>query len=334
MELVEKEAQYKGWMVNLSFFSDNSFVLDNIEILYDLINYIARSYENYIHINKTDIDYTKFTLEDNLPLVQEFFNRHGFNLNLDKMIKNGNIIFDHFDKKRDYYGAKTDGSSYYGADNKKIVSINVNSSLYDGIVLTHEIMHYLNQPDDKRGIVSDLLTEACSFASELVFCDEIKDMGYVNDYKLCLLYIMNTIYKMAIDINPIYKIIYLYKMSGKINSCAYDKIFNDGKYSIVMDRFNEYTDLRCNVFRDTWYIIGIPIAIYLYLETKHDKSNFKYIKILNDNLNQKGFFECLSLIDMSDYRKKIELSTLEFLKVLDDIYQKDDVIRKKKLVRD
>ena len=49
-------------------------------------------------------------------------------------------------------------------------------------VLVHEIIHYINQPeDDNRNYVSDYLTEAVSYSYELMFLDSFLKSDYKED---------------------------------------------------------------------------------------------------------------------------------------------------------
>ena len=53
----EKLEQYKNWMCNLSFFNNHSFIIENIENLWQLTNYIEFSFSKYIDDKYNDMAY-------------------------------------------------------------------------------------------------------------------------------------------------------------------------------------------------------------------------------------------------------------------------------------
>lgn len=153
----ERIKEYKDWFENLSFFSYNSFVLDEIEKLWNLLNYIYTNYSEVlkrIEFEKNDISYVG--LEENISMVQQFFDKHNINVSIKELIESGKFIF----KKRDeFFSKEPAGYSYYDQEKNKKIEILLENKIIDGCVIIHEIMHYLNQPEIERNFVSDLLAE-------------------------------------------------------------------------------------------------------------------------------------------------------------------------------
>ena len=90
----ERIKDYKDWFENLSFFSFNSFILDEIENLWNLLNYI---YSNYLEVlksvefEKNDISFV--SLEENISMAQQFFDKYHINISIKDMIKTNILTF-------------------------------------------------------------------------------------------------------------------------------------------------------------------------------------------------------------------------------------------------
>lgn len=324
----EKIEQYKTWMDNLSFFDNHSFVIDNIENLWNLTNYIGYSFSKYIkYYQKENNTYSNINLNETITLAQDFFFDHNFNINVAQMIKDNTLIINEkaINKRNDFNGTEQDGISYYDENHNKVAAINSQKTINDSIVIIHELLHYLNQPPYKRNGVSDLLTEAISYGAELIFCEELKNKKYKEDCESHFKNIAILTYKYAYSIYNIYKIVYLYKEKNDITEEKYNELYNDNQYLNTMKDFEKYTELHCSIFRDTWYMIGLPLAIYLLEEYKKDKNNIKYIHILNENINKKDLKWCMNAIginNISILKEKIKTSIENFKVSLDDIYLK------------
>lgn len=331
----EKLNQYKNWMSNLSFFNYHSFIIDNIENLWQLTNFIGFSFSEYAN-NRYNVkfDYSTISLDETIDLASNFFLNHGFDINIKQMIENKILILNtNVTKKIDsYYGIKEDGISDYDENHNKIVTINLEGTIYDSIIIIHELMHYLNQPLNKRNEVSDLLTEAVSYGAEFIFCEDLKNQKYSKDRELHFKCLEKTIYNYACNIYYIYKIIYLYKIKGDITEEKYNELYNDNQYLNTMKKFEEYVERKKLIFHDTWYILGLTLSIYILEQYRENNDNIKYIHFLNDNINDKSFEECLKIIDINDinsFKEKIKKSVKSFKNLLDDIYLNAGIKEKK-----
>ena len=186
----ERINTYKDWFENMSFFSFNSFVLDEIENLWNLSNYIYYKYVEVIkNIKFEKYDFSYVSLEENISLAQQFLDKHNIKISIKELIANGNIVFKIIDEKI------KDGKSYYDKDNKKMIEIYLHNNIIDSCILIHEIMHYLNQPESKRNFVSDLLTESLSYGMEFIYIEELKQIKYSNDLSMFMKFGTPTILK-------------------------------------------------------------------------------------------------------------------------------------------
>lgn len=322
----ERINQYKVWFDNLSFFGNNSFVFDEIENLWNLINYISNKYEKfcYVHIDKKT-SYTKLDEKECIKLAQNFFDNHHINLNINELIQNGTIILKKKDSEKtdDFYYSTLDGSSYYDENNNRKLVVVMEGTIFDCAILIHEIMHYRNQPNGKRNFVNDLITESLSYVMELIFFEDLLDSVYNTDRSLHFRLFEKLMYIYAYRIYYIYKIILLYKREDDISKEKYDKIFIDGKYEQALEKFEEYVSKKRSVLRDTWMIIGLPLAIYMLDEYKKNKNFFELIEQMNIDINEKSIEECLSIININSREElinKIKNSTNSFIELLDKLY--------------
>lgn len=313
----ERINTYKEWFKNMSFFSFNSFILDEIENLWNLSNYIYYKYVEVIkNIKFEKYDFSYVSLEENISLAQQFLDKHNINVSIKELIANGNIIF----KKIDDRTTKSkDGISYYDKDNKRVIEIYLHNNIIDSCILIHEIMHYLNQPESKRNFVSDLLTESLSYGMEFIYIEELKQIKYGNDLSMFMKFGVPTILKYMDKVYYCYKLILIYKKEKDISLETYSKFFNDNNYEKTIDYFEEYVKEHNLVVEDTWNVIGFPIAIYILETYKKDSSIIKKLMKYNDAINEKSYQECLDIIGLNietEFTDKVKLSTASFLSSL------------------
>ena len=310
----ERINTYKNWFDNMSFFSFNSFILDEIENLWNLSNYI---YYEYIEVVKKikfeKYDFSYVSLEDNISLAQQFLDKHHINISIKELIANGNIVFKRIGEKI------KDGTSYYDKDNKRMIEIYLHNNIIDSCILIHEIMHYLNQPESKRDFVSDLLTESLSYGMEFIYIEELKQIKYSNDLNIFMKFVVPTILKCMDKVYYCYKLILLYKKEKDISLEAYNKVFKDKNYEKTIDCFEQYVIDKNSVINDTWNVLGFPIAIYILETYRKDNDFIKILMEYNKAINEKSYQECLNIIGLNietEFTDKIKLSTASFLDTL------------------
>ena len=328
--MIDKERLdlYKTWFDNMSFFGHNSFILDTIEDLWNLTNYIIGKYRDFCNYNiDKNTTYTNMTKEDTITLVKHFLSSHDINLKLKKLIEDGVLMLENdvFETKdvNNFFNCKKDGFSHYDKDNKKIMFINMENTIFDGATMVHELMHYRNQPDNKRNFISDLLTEALSYGVELIFFEDLKDTIYHEDRSLHFKLFEKLMYNYMYRIRYIYKIILLYKRTKDINEDLYNEIFDDGDYEITMKYFDLYVQQRECILQNTWMVIGLPLAIYILEEYKKDHNFFNSVELFNSSLNTKSLDDCLRALKINnqdDLKAKIKCSNNSFIESLRKLY--------------
>ena len=98
-------------------------------------------------------------------------------------------------------------------------------------------MHFLNQPEDKRNFVSDLLTESLSYGMEFIYIEELKQIKYSNDLNIFMKFVASTILKYMDKVYFCYKLILLYKKDNNFIKILmeYNKVINEKSYQECLD---------------------------------------------------------------------------------------------------
>lgn len=328
MEDLEKIEQYQIWFDNLSFFGGNTFILDAIEDLWKLINFAGSLFsQTNAKINIKGMNYSKVSKEETLRFVQSFFDKFNIKLNVSDLVKNNVLILEEDGEKKvnTFFNSRQSGHNYYDANGNKCISVVLEGSFLDGIVLVHELMHYLNQSDIKRSFCSNLFTEAISYGAESIYVFSFSEDFCSLDNKLYFNGMFHTIYSYFYQIYYIYKIILLYKRKGDIKESLYDEMFSDKGFLITMEEFDKFVSEKNSILSSTSYVIGFTLAIYLFMEYRKDQNSFDLLLKLNDtilNNDNISVQECLIKIGFSsedDFIKKIKNSLNEFLKFISEL---------------
>lgn len=307
----ERIEQYKEWFSNLSFFGNNSFVIDNIEYLWNYVKRVDRLFHKISRDSLKKIEYTKLETKQIIDISQKFLDNHKIKINIKELIDKGILNLENKEKpKNEYYDTIQDGIIHYDKEKDKIkIELLLENSIFDCGVLIHELMHYLNQPKENRNIVSDLLTEAVSYSTEMIFHEDIKD-SYPNDYKKTYYGFIRTLNAKIYYSYYIYKIIYLYKMKKDINEELYKEVFNDEYYEETIEAFEKYASNRNQIFKDTWNVISLPLTTYIIEKYNNKEIQFDSIIEFSDSINDKSIEECIKIVGI-DSRDDFCIKTIE-----------------------
>ncbi len=316
---------YKDWFKNYSFFSDNTFVISEIDFLNKLTDILITNFEESMKYSFND--FKPLSKEELINLSQFYFDSHNIDLNINELIKNKNLIlYDNVELKQDSFGMINDGNSNYIKENDKVVAtMKLKNNTFDFLILVHELTHNRNQPKGKRNIVSDLLTESISYINEMIACKQMCDIEEQRKYYNIL---CKTIYFFAYNLRDIYKIINVYKKENDITLEAYNNCYDDSEYQKVMNSFDNYVESTRRIFKDSYYILGFVLAIYMFMEYIKDNDFFYKIEKLNDSINNLKFNDCLNIIgikDLNDLINKFEVMAKEFKNYLFNSYSENKV---------
>lgn len=270
-------------------YGKKEFVLNNIKNIFEVVKILEKKrytqtlYNSTITVNK----------EDAIKMAQDFLYKNNININIRELIDDNTLSF-----KKEFNEKDEDGtSSFDEKQNKKIISVNETNNLLMPIVLTHEILHYTNQPNDNnRPNASEFLTEVVSYSYELIFLDNLLETEYKEDAIRLMNNVLHSLTSCAFfNYSPILSI-KLMKENKKL-----DKRKIEEKLPIK-DYINEMRECIMNkriISKEVWNIIGFFLAIYSYIEYKKDNNFINKLFKLNNSLNEKTFVECLSIIDIN-----------------------------------
>lgn len=248
-------------------------------------------------------NYSKLTLNECINIIQSFFDKYSINLDIEKLIKDGTIEFISEAKKDKFNGSLITGHSCFDENGKRKIYIFFDGTFESCLTLIHELLHYLNQPEDKRSFTNHLLTESISYGGELILLENLRGTIYEKDRNIYLNSFSYLLRRFSYYTYYVYKIILLYKRRHGINRTLYDEEFGDGEYEKTLEEFEKFVKEKKSIMKDTFYIICFPLSIYFLNEYSKDE-NFIYTLLkFSDSINKLDLWECLRLVGISDKKR-------------------------------
>ena len=261
----------------------NKLMYDKLIIYKEISNSNLYNLQKYNYVNNESITLTPATLEEKEKIIDSFFKSININFKLKELLENKT-----FEIKEDKNKIKFSGTNYYGNNDDRKIEVYDNNLLLDSVVWIHEIMHYLNQPLYKRGMINDIFTEAISFAYEFIVTDYLGKIGYENDSRYFNNLILNTFNNFSYDSLCICEILMLYKDKKDISKELYKEYCVYDDYEKKIEKFIEIAKNKEIYFINILhYALAVPLSIYMFEEYKKDNSFIEKIKELNDNINNK-----------------------------------------------
>ena len=272
-------------------YRNSSFVLNYIEIIFQIAKKIVRT----ITTNKVINFEQKLDTNTVILYAQEFFKKQNIKVNVKELIDNSTIKFsNHYPENTNSFG----NSFYDDKLKKKLIIIKKTDNLLMLAVLVHEIMHYLNQPEDnQRSTASEYLTEVVSYSYELILLNEFLN----TDIGVEALFLMdNIVYSLIYCIFFIYSpmlSLKLYKENQKITKEEIEKYL---KFENYKEEMRKYIKGKRTLDKDIWNVIGYFFSIYIFMEYQKNPQFKNKILELHHRLNKKDFLECLKIININN----------------------------------
>ena len=308
---------YKTWMDNYSFFSNNTFVLDELNNLIKLEMYTEKKFE--VRIKKEEILFKKMPKSKSLKLVKKYFKRHKISINIKELIKNKSFVLLEKEKQlinSNFKETVLDGKNYFDDKEQRVKSVvYITNTLEDAYIMVHELTHHRNHPNGKRNIVSNLLTESLSYTHGLIFGSELK---YDDEKQMIYDYFITNLFNEAYSLYYIYKILEVYKKKKSLEKEAYDQVYKHNDYNKAIKDLNAFVKDGLSIFRLSYHLLGKCMAVYMFVRYKEDESFYKKIEQLNNSINTQELDRCLSIIDLKDFTdltKKYNESIDKFLDI-------------------
>lgn len=317
--------KFKKSIDDLSFFNKGEFISKNYDFIHRLSWLLIEKFEDINKLNiDDDLNYQKMSIDESVALAQKFFDNHDIDININDMIKEKKLVFtDEYELTlEEGKDPQISGTSLYDENNERKIEIGITNTIHDSLVLVHEIVHYLNQPEHYRNETSDLLTEALSYTYEYIFCNEL-DKKYSESQKLHFQLFERLITNFTRKVCDIYGALSLYYKTGDITEDTYNKVYDDNGYHLMINNIEKYITEGNNVMYDTFYVLGVPLGIYMVEEYKKDNSFINKIELLNNSINDKTMEECLNIINiksLKDCYNKCEKSINKYVILLKELY--------------
>ncbi len=282
---------------------DNSFLHD-LPILYKITEIVCEIL-NKLEIKNPQIKgLTKMDITDKITLVKEVLASSGIDINVDEVLNNGTLnakysngICEFQNNIRKYFiGSVSNKCKNYSVDFPN------SGYAIDAIVLSHELGHYVNNPDYKN---NSLLDETTSIYLEENMLKKFEELGLTNEIDILRNFRNRDTLKNALDCKNTISILITYITFGKVTKENYNKLFRNNDYDILINEIK-----KDNIYKFIYqlpYVVGTLFSSYFIKKIKEDPS-FKFnVNMFSKNIYNQSFEECLSIVD-------INLSELKKLK--------------------
>lgn len=244
--------------------------------------------------NENDInDLPKYSDEEILKFVKNFYNKLDINYEIDNVLKNKVVCLESSVKPL-----------IYGECNrsKDKIEINKTGTIIDSILLTHELGHYKNEKEGLKNESKLFLSEILPISEEFIMCDNLS--GHDNEKLLWYRHRINSLYEKIRRINLLLGMIMAYINNGNLSREAYISEFDDDYYDNDFNYLKNYVNNHNleNIFMDMIYLIGYVMGINNMLKVRDDNSYIEVVSNAHEKLNDlsvEDFFKLFGL-DMED----------------------------------
>lgn len=289
-------------------------LFNNLKNIYVLISFL---YNNMEPLELEDIDFregTEANLSEKINLIEDFYKTIGVQFDFNSIIADGTFEIVRTNPLYDIYDSElTRGNNKYCGEHKSIEIYN-NGLLTDSIIWVHEISHYRNQTDNKRGQVNDILTELLAFTESLVYVDYLEKKRYKKEGVMFKISEYKNLYNVINIAFLSVRIYLLYYLLGEVSKENYKYLYKeDDTYEKALKVFEGLKKQDQDaIFTIIWYSIG-TISLYNYEMFKENIAFIEKIKKLNDKIQMDISLEdALKIIDI-----KLDCESLD--KILNSI---------------
>ena len=267
-----------------------SFMNENIELVDRLLTKTKELAHKYSeHFNQVEVEERiaqgkVYTIEERLKIAKDFYKTLGIDIDIDKMIQNGQIEMSGTYYEESFLEApysSLDGSYHHsiGRQNDNdfsYIEINQTGHLEDASSIVHELAHFLDFEDkEQRRNIDDILTETKAVLFQLLFIDYIKE-SYPKEAKDMLKIRLIYLYKQAKQLSKYYPLLYLQSRYGEVNSLA--STYNNKNEKEYEKLINTCQDVyNSGLTKNFGYVLALYIAPLLRKELLKDKSRVKEV---------------------------------------------------------
>jgi len=282
----------------------NPMLLDNAEFFF-----LLTKYEEGLVMEKENYVFQKTNAIDSFNIVKEFINKNypENNAELEQLFKSGLFDIYYLDELAEEKIYLTKEEKTFCQNNSKI-TLPLFGDTRDIPCIMHEIRHQLNQPNKKRGLSNDMLTEGLSIFDEFLIFDFLKDKLNEEEINKLIRINLNALIRGFGIVNFVCKMIIIKNKLGYINLENYNILFkgNDLEQTIknvnlFLKQHNSYKDIDIHI--QVWYVFGVCIASFMHQKYIENNDYLEKFKLLNEKVkNNHQILECLDIvgIDLND----------------------------------
>lgn len=244
--------------------------------------------------SKNDInDLPKYSNEEILEFVKNFYNKLGINYDIDNVLNNKVACLESSVKPLIYGECNR-------SDDK--IEINKTDTIVDSILLTHELGHYKNEKEGLKNESKLFLSEILPMSEEFIMCDNLS--GHDDEKLFWYKHRINSLYEKIRRINSVLGMIMVYINNGNLSKEAYLSEFDDDYYDNDFNYLKNYVDRNDleNIFMDMIYLIGYVMGINNMLKVRNNNSYIEVVSNAHDKVNDLSVEEFLKLFgtDVND----------------------------------
>ena len=335
-----KEIDINDYLNNFlnKYHKTNYLKIQNLGPFYELSKFVheqTKLKNETERINWYKVNRSSFL--QNIKLINNFFKSINVEFNIEDIIKDGTIniqtndLDEILESKRYRLGQ---GNNHY-LGNHKSININNNGLISDSVVWVHEISHYRNQSDERRGQTNDLLTEALASTYELIYIDYLEELGYAYEAYHARAFLLDFFHYISDQASILTKMFLLYEELGDTSKESYKYFYKKADdYDEVKGKFiNMMKNDPMIIFKSIDYTVAAAYSIYMYNYYSKNRNFINNIEKLNmELLNNKDLVTCLRTIDLNEYISesiiKMEEAFTNFKKLLEGPTPQPRVLKK------
>ena len=282
---------------------------DNLDTILGLCELVKNTLGSLFEETEVEsIDFRRVTRADFLEkirIINNFYHDLKIDFDVNAVVNNGIFVV----KTNSIENTQSNLSLLYsghsiGTKSRGYIDVNNNDILMDSIVWVHELTHYRNADDyEEETVERSFLTEVLSFAYQYIYMDYLDKIGYTYDALTFKLIDTRSLYKNACDCINIIKIYKTYDLLGEVSKENYSRLYNEEEYENVVDNFYTCHNGQTTINKIR-YALAIALSTYMYIEYKKDHKFLKRIELLNNNINEISFKECLRIVNIINYNEE------------------------------
>lgn len=285
---------YENYMFERKKVGVDTFEYDNLKMFYKVVYFLKNGLEPWYYGMKFFIprvdELSKADFITKIKISADFFKQINYNVDVEKFVRNG--VVNPFDATLDFkkISSYLKGHGQINKDNGDIAFPNSGLAM-DLLIMIHEFGHAANKTSDEK--VKNILSEASALYVELQSYDYLSSIGYEREVKFMKSWRMKLLYEDSKK--------YLTILSALLSRKDVTFKGETDYYSLEMIKQEDFYKIE----KMMNYMLGFPLAIYMYNMVKDDFSFSENINTFNKNLADFTFEQSLNVIGIFDIKKDL-----------------------------